>query len=103
MINWPYKRVGLSWGDNLVPVVFYFFSVHLKSGPIREVASGGRSLIRGGSQYGLIREVASGGRSIIRGGSQYGLIREVASGGRCLIRGGSQYGLIREVASGGIL
>ena len=81
MINWPYKRVGLSWGDNLVPVVFYFFSVHLKSGLIREVASGGRSLIRGGSQYGLIREVASGGRSIIRGGSQYGLIREVASGG----------------------
>ena len=30
------------------------------------MASGGRSLIRGGSQYGLIREVASGGRYIIR-------------------------------------
>ena len=62
-----YKRGGLSWGDNSVPVVFHFFSVHLKSGLIREVAFGWRSPIKGGPQYGLIREVASGGRSLIRG------------------------------------
>ena len=32
---------------------------------IKEVASGGRSY-KGGPQYGLKREVASGGRSLIR-------------------------------------
>ena len=42
MINFPYKRSGLSWGN----LALFFTAVHLKSGLIRQMTFGGSGLIK---------------------------------------------------------